>query len=160
MTEMEPINLRVEEDVESQVEILADNLGTEDGSASLSEAARELIYVGLGLELGGGIRYEGPLGVVGRPFAGANFEGETVSIGTRLPPKTVGRLEGAFQTKKHPAAREALRTGLIFVQIDEIEIRGPLDVPRPFAQIDVEGQIQGERAQEALRTIRAAIPEE
>jgi hypothetical protein len=157
---MEPINLRVEAEVENQVAKLSDYLAGEDGNPSRSEAARELIYVGLGVEMSDGqIKYKGPLGWIDRPFAGANFEGETVSFGTRLPERTIGRLEGAFQKKKHTAAKEALRTGLILVQIDKIKVHGPFDNPRPLANPDLEGQLEDDRAKEALEKIRDALPE-
>ena len=157
---METVNLRIKTEAKEQVRSLAEKFTEDNEASSLSGAARELIYVGLGFELGGGeIRYEGPLGVVSRPFAGASFDGKDVTLSTRLPERTIGRLEGAFGERKHPAAQKALALGLLVVQVDDIKITGPSGGPRPFANINVEGDIQGERAREAFDKIRTVLPD-
>ncbi|MFC7137648.1 hypothetical protein ACFQRB_16705 [Halobaculum litoreum] len=124
----------------------------------MSTTAQKLIYVGLGMRKSGQEpKFEGPLGMVSRPFAGVNFAGETVSFGTRVSTEVGEELTEVFETKKHPAAREALRVGVIYLQIEELDITGPAQIKRPFAKLEMEDPIDDPRAMDALQELRSVL---
>ncbi|AZH26024.1 hypothetical protein [Haloplanus aerogenes] len=158
MSDKESVNLRIEQGLKDTVANVAINLEGDSRPSDLSKTARKLILIGLGARQAN-IEPDivGPLGVIPRPFAEISFGGEKVTMGTQLRAETLEELQAAFETKKHPAAREALRLGLIIVQSDNLKMEGPLGGPRPFANINVEEHVVGEEARQALHEIKAAL---
>jgi hypothetical protein len=80
-------------------------------------------------------------------------------MATQLTSEQVDDLQDVFETKKHTAAREALRLAVVMIQagnLGNLDIEGPLGIFRPFAEMKIEENVEGERATEALEEIREA----
>ena len=102
-------------------------------------------------------QYEGPLGVLPRPFATPTFGGESVTFGTQLETDAYDDLQSVFEEKPHTAAREALRLGIIAVQLDQLNLTGPLGTARPFAKVSLDDELSDIQALAYLRELRTHI---
>jgi hypothetical protein len=164
MSDKESLNLRVEEGLKDEVSKIAEDVEGDSRSSDLSSTAQKLIVIGIGAERAGvqeKAEVVGPLGIVPRPFATMEFEGDKISMGTQLTAEQLDDLQSVFEAKKHTAAREALRLGVILVQADDLDARfeGPLGIFRPLARMQVEEKVEGDHAFEALETIKEARDE-
>lgn len=158
MAEKESINLRVESRLRDRVAELAKRVEGDSRPSDLSKTAQKLIHVGLALRKSGvEPEIEGPFGVISRPFASIEFGGEKVTFGTQLTTDVIEELQGAFTNKKHTAAREALRLGIIAVYLNKLDITGPLGGPRPFADVNVSEHFEDERGRDALAEFRRYV---
>jgi hypothetical protein len=157
MSEKESLNLRLENGLKEQVAELALEMYGDSRPSDLSKTAHKLMLVGIGGEKAGiQEKVVGPLGILPRPFATAEFGGEKVTMGTHLLEDELAELQSVFDAKKHTAAREALRLGVIIVKAGELEadIEGPLGIFRPFAEMDIDDNVEGDAAIEALAEIK------
>ena len=161
MADRESLNLRIQEGLRDHVAEIARNVEGGDSPRELSATAENLIYVGMGMKCAdnrsdGSVlpTFEGPFGVLPRPWAEPAFDGDDVRLGTRVDTDTIDTLERAFNKTKHTAAKQALRLGVILIEKDAITIRGPEGVRRPFAKVNVKEEIYGERARTALDALR------
>jgi len=158
MNKKESVNLRLESGLKDMVSKIAQAVEGDTRPTDLSKTAQKLIIVGIGGEKAGiQGKVVGPLGILPRPFATASFGGDKVTMGTQLTEADIEELKRVFQNKKHTAAREALRLGVIIVQADELDVEGPLGTARPFAKIELKDHVQGQEAQETLEEIKEAI---
>jgi len=62
-----------------------------------------------------------------------------------------------FDEKPHTAAREALRLGVIAVQLNQLNLTGPLGASRPFATISLDDELSDTQALAYLRELRTHI---
>lgn len=161
MADRESLNLRIQEGLRDHVADIARNVEGGDSPRELSTTAENLIYVGMGMKCadqrsGDSVlpTFEGPFGVLPRPWAEPAFDGDDVRLGTRVDTDTIDTLERVFDKTKHTAAKQALRLGVILIEKDAITIRGPEGVRRPFAKVNVEEEIYGERARTALDALQ------
>ena len=158
MAETESVNLRVESGLRDRVAKISQRVEGDTRPTDMSATAQKLIYVGLALRKSGiEPEFEGPLGLIPRPFATIEFGGETVTFGTQLPESVTEDLTAAFSEKKHPSAREALRLGVIALELGELDVTGPLGGPRPFANISLNEHFTDERGRNALEELREHI---
>ncbi|WP_302080576.1 hypothetical protein [Salinibaculum rarum] len=162
MADRESLNLRIQQGLRDHVADIAREVEGGDSPRELSATAENLIYVGMGIKCADQRSddsilptIEGPFGVLPRPWAEPSFDGDDVRLGTRVDSDIIDTLEAAFNKTKHTAAKQALRLGVILLEKDAITIRGPGGVRRPFANVDVTGELHGERAQAALTTLQA-----
>lgn len=154
MAEMESVNLRVESGLRDRVAKIARQVEGDTRPSDLSTTAQKLIYVGLALRKSGiEPEFEGPLGVIPRPFATIEFGGETVTFGTQLSTSVLDELTAAFSEQKHPSAREALRLGVIALELDDLTVTGPLGGSRPFANVTLSEHIEDERGRNAIEEL-------
>lgn len=152
------INLRVESGLQETVAELAALSEGDTRPTDLSRTARKLILIGLAFRRDGlEPQYEGPLGILPRPFATPTFGGDSVTFGTQLEIAAFEELQTAFDEKPHTAAREALRLGVMAVQLDQVELTGPLGIPRPFADFNLEDELTDTQALAYLRELRTHI---
>jgi len=152
------INLRVESGLHETVAELAALSEGDTRPTDLSRTARKLILIGLAFRREGlEPQYEGPLGVLPRPFATPTFGGESVTFGTQLETDAYDDLQGVFEEKPHTAAREALRLGIIAVQLDQLNLTGPLGTARPFAKVSLDDELSDIQALAYLRELRTHI---
>ena len=152
------INLRVESGLHETVADLAALSEGDTRPTDLSRTARKLILIGLAFRRDGlEPQYEGPLGVLPRPFATPTFGGDSVTFGTQLETAAYDAVETVFDEKPHTAAREALRLGVIAVQLDQLELTGPLGLSRPFAEVDLDDKLTDTQALAYLRELRTHI---
>lgn len=157
MSDKESLNLRVEEGLKDEVSKIAEDLEGDTRPSDLSSTAQKLISVGIGAERAGvQKKVVGPLEILPRPFATAEFGGEKLAMATQLTSEQVDDLQDVFETKKHTAAREALRLAVVMIQAGNLDIEGPLGIFRPFAEMKIDENVEGERATEALEEIREA----
>jgi len=158
VAERESINLHVESGLRDRVAELAKAVEGDSRPSDLSKTAQKLIHIGVALRKSGlEPDIEGPFGVIKRPFASIEFGGDTVSFGTQLTADMIDELTALFTEQKHPAAREALRLGVIAVYLNDLDITGPLGGPRPFAQVDISEHFDDERGQTALDEFRQYV---
>lgn len=158
MTNKESINLRLERGLKDMVSKISQEVEGDTRPTDLSKTAQKLIIIGIGAEKSG-IQGKaiGLFGILPRPFATASFGGDKVTMGTQLTKEDIEHLKDVFENKKHTAAREALRLGVIMIQAPELDVEGPLGGPRPFAKIEIRDEIQDEEARRAFEEIREAI---
>lgn len=163
MADRESLNLRIQEGLRDHITDIARQVEGGDSPRELSATAENLIYVGMGIKSADNHSddavlptVEGPFGVLPRPWAEPSFDGDDVRLSTRVDTETIETLERAFNKTKHTAAKQALRLGVILIEKDEITLRGPEGIRRPFANIDIQDEIHGERAQTALDVLRTA----
>jgi len=161
MADRESLNLRIQEGLRDHIANIARDVEGGDSPRELSATAENLIYVGMGMKRADKHAddsilptFEGPFGVLPRPWAEPSFDGDDIRLSTRVDTETIDTLERSFNKTKHTAAKQALRLGVILIEKDAITIRGPEGVRRPFAKVNVHGEIHGERAQSALDTLR------
>lgn len=161
MADRESLNLRIQEGLRDHIANIARGVEDGDSARELSATAENLIYVGMGMKIADQRSddsvlptFEGPFGILPRPWAEPSFDGDDIRLSTRVDTDTIDTLERAFNKTKHTAAKQALRLGVILIEKDAITIRGPEGVRRPFAKINVQDDIHGERAQTALATLR------
>jgi len=161
MADRESLNLRIQEGLRDHVAEIARTVEGDDSPSALSATAEKLIYVGMGIKQADEKsdstvlpRVEGPFGVLPRPWAEPTFEGEDVRLSTRVDTEVIEPLERAFNKTKHTAAKQALRLGVLLIAQDEVTIRGPGGVQRPFAKIDLPAQIEKGRSRTALDELR------
>jgi hypothetical protein len=158
MSETVSFNLRVASELRDHVAKIAQASEGDDRSTDMSTVARKLIYIGLGVRKSGGEpEVAGKFGLAFRPFSRVQFEGDRVTFGTQLEEDVANDLEAWFDTSRHGAAREALRLGVIALQHDDLQIKGPFGMPRPFAEVDLSEQITDERALEALAELQKHV---
>lgn len=157
MTGRESLNLRIKSGLREHIASIANEVEGSAEPRDLSKTAEKLIEVGLGIQMAdnkndGGIlpTVSGPFGIIPRPWAEPSFDGEDVRLGTRVDAEVIEELQSAFGVTKHTAAKQALRLGIILINKDELEIRGPFGVERPFAQINIGEDLHGDRALDAL----------
>lgn len=156
MSSKESINLRVESGLRDRVSKLAKSVEGDNRPSDMSKTAQKLIHVGLALRKSGiEPEFEGPLGIIPRPFASIEFGGEKLTFGTQLSEETLRELTREFSEKKHTSAREALRLGVIALELNELDVTGPLGGPRPFANVTLEEHFDDERGQAALRELQS-----
>ena len=156
MSEKESLNLRLESGLRDHVRELAQNVEGDDRPSDLSKTARKLIVIGIGAERAGiQETASGPLGIP-RPFATVDFGGEKDTMGTQLSTSELEDLQAVFDAKKHTAAREALRLGVIIIKADdpELDVTGPGGILRPFAKISIDDNVAGELANQYLAEFR------
>ena len=158
MSEKESLNLRLERGLRDQVKELAEAVEGDDRPSDLSKTARKLILIGIGAERAGiQEKVQGPLGIP-RPFATVEFGGQKDTMGTQLTPDELEELQDVFEAKKHTAAREALRLGVIIVEADstnfDLDIGGPFGILRPFAEISIDDNVESELATDYLAEFR------
>lgn len=168
MADRESLNLRIQEGLRDHVADIARDVEGGESPRELSATAENLIYVGMGMKRADQRSddsvlptFEGPFGVLPRPWAEPSFDGDDVRLGTRVDTDTIDTLERAFNKTKHTAAKQALRLGVILIEKDAITIRGPEGIRRPFAEVNVQDEVHGERAQtafDALRTHQESHP--
>jgi len=143
---MKLLVVRVERFLKSSLSELAKATGR-----TLSEVARDLIIVGVDIQLSGGVKIVGPLGIE-RSFAKLGYEGKR---GTKLAIWVEDQLIEELETlgdNLRGVLRETLHVGLLRLRPCDIEFRGPFGVIRPFATADFpEGS---ERAKEALKRLQ------
>jgi len=152
------INLRVESGLHETVTELAALSEGDTRPTDLSRTARKLILIGLAFRREGlEPQYEGPLGILPRPFATPTFGGESVTFGTQLESDAYDELQSVFDEKPHTAAREALRLGVIAVQLNQLNLTGPLGASRPFATISLDDELSDTQALAYLRELRTHI---
>jgi hypothetical protein len=159
MSEKESLNLRVEEGLKDEVSKIAENVEGDSRPSDLSSTAQKLILIGIGAERAGvQEKVVGPFEILPRPFATAEFRGDKTSMGTQLTVEQLDDLQAAFDAKKHTAAREALKLGVVMVQSGnlDLDIVGPFNIFRPFAKMEIEEKVEGERAAETLEEITDA----
>jgi len=157
----ESLNLRIESGLRDNVRELAQDIEGDDRPSDLSKTARKLIVIGIGAERAGIQGHiKGPFEIP-RPFASVDFGGEKDTMGTQLSPNEVDDLQTVFDDKKHTAAREALRLGVIIVKANDpsIDIRGPANFLRPFAEISIDDNVDGESATDHLEEFRESHDE-
>jgi hypothetical protein len=161
MADRESLNLRIQEGLRDHVANIARDVEGGDSPRELSTTAENLIYVGMGMKYADQRSddsvlptFEGPFGVLPRPWAEPAFDGDDVRLGTRVDTDTIDTLERAFNKTKHTAAKQALRLGVILIEKDAITIRGPEGIRRPFAKVKIQEEIHGERARTALDALR------
>lgn len=148
---MKLLVVRVESALKSSLEKLSNRTGR-----SLSEVARDLALVGIDVKKSGDVVIFGPIGIK-RRFASLSFGGKkekklTIWVGEEL----VKELEKEFSENVRGALREAIHLGLFRFRPEDVEIRGPFGVIRPF--VTVAFSDVSERAREALRRLRS-LPE-
>lgn len=165
MSEKESLNLRIEAGLKDEVSKIAEDVEGDSRPSDLSTTAQKLILVGIGAERAGvQEKVVGPLGILPRPFATAEFGGEKTSMGTQLTAEQLDELQTVFEAKKHTAAREALRLGVVMIQAGsldtDMDIEGPLGIFLPFAEMEIDEEVEGELAQEALEAITEARDDE
>ncbi|ELZ88789.1 hypothetical protein C453_00960 [Haloferax elongans ATCC BAA-1513] len=137
---------------------LAEKVEGNSRPSDLSKTAQRLIRVGLALRKSGiEPEFEGPFGLIKRPFATIKFGGETVTFGTQLTANVIEELTVSFTEKKHTAAREALRLGIIAVYLNDLDITGPLGGPRPFSNVNLSEHFDDEYGREALEEFRKYV---
>lgn len=152
------INLRVESGLHETVTNLASLSEGDTRPTDLSRTARKLILIGLAFRREGlEPQYEGPLGILPRPFATPTFGGDSVTFGTQLEADASDDLQAVFDEKPHTAAREALRLGVIAVQLNQLELTGPLGIQRPFADVTLEDELTDTQALAYLRELRTHL---
>jgi hypothetical protein len=161
MSEKESLNLRIEQGLKDEVSKISEDVEGDSRPSDLSTTAQKLILVGIGAERAGvQEKVVGPLEILPRPFATAEFGGEKTSMGTQLTAEQLDELQTVFEAKKHTAAREALRLGVVMIQAGSLDIEGPLSIFRPFAKMKIDEEVEGELAQEALEAITEARDDE
>lgn len=160
MTDKESLNLRVEQGLKDEVSKISEDIEGDTRPSDLSKTAQKLISIGIGAEQAGvQEKVVGPLEILPRPFATAEFGGEKLAMGTQLTEEQIDDLQDVFDAKKHTAAREALRLGVVIIQAGHLDIEGPLGIFRPFAEMKIDEEVEGERAAAALEEISAAREE-
>jgi len=158
MTNKESINLRLESGLKEAVSKISQSVEGDTRPTDLSKTAQKLIIIGIGAEKSGiQGKVVGPFGILPRPFATASFGGEKVTMGTQLTEDNIEDLKEIFENKKHTAAREALRLGVIMVQAEELDVEGPLGGPRPFAEIEIKDDIVVEESKNILGEIKESM---
>ena len=88
---MEHVDLRLEVVSKSFIEALA-----EEASRTTSAVARDLAWVGLGVQKEGGIQIQGPLGL-SRPLAEVDFSMEKRKVAFWIGDELISELESQFR---------------------------------------------------------------
>jgi len=120
---------------------------------TLSEVARDLIIVGVDIQLSGGVKIVGPLGIE-RSFVKLGYEGKR---GTKLAIWVEDPLIEELETlgdNLRGILRETLHVGLLRLRPWDIEFRGPFGVIRPFAKANFPEV--SESAKEALKRLQGS----
>jgi len=125
------LNPRIEYEVK---EVVSDIAGRD---RTIKETAAELIQIGIGIRSQDiDPKIVGPLGIP-RPFAKLSLGDQMSEIRTDIDDDIADQLVNQFDNKPNTAAREAIRLGVLVVAQDAFTVEGPVDGPRPFAEIEL-----------------------
>lgn len=144
---MELLDIRIEGWLKSFIKDLA-----EKTRRDVSDVARDLAWVGIDIEKGGGIKIVGPLGLR-RPLAGLDLGGSRERLSIWLEKDMVKELGRLFRGSTREALREVLRLGALAVSNGEgVKISGPFGLNRPLLTI-TRSDLRDEKAMEAFRRL-------
>lgn len=139
----ELLDIRTESELKNMITNIA-----EEKKISMSDIARDLMWVGIALQKEGGLEIKGPFGG-GRPLADIDFGGKDVRLGVRITDRLRKELQENFDEKIRTAAREAIKLGSFLIRPEKVSIEGPFDTVRPFAEADLP-ELEDKRARKAL----------
>jgi len=149
MPPVEPLDVRIESVLKIFIQELAEKTGT-----TTSGIARDLAWVGAGVAKAGGIEVVGPFGLR-RPLARLDLGESRDRLVIRLEDDLARELERVFRRNVRGALREAIRLGTFAVQPQDLRMRGPLGIERPFAELRLP-EMRDEKVREALRRLQRA----
>jgi len=144
---MEHIDIRLETVLKAFIEDLSNQIGR-----GASEVARDLAWVGVGVQKEGGINIVGPFGF-SRPLAELDLGEEKKKVAFWIEEELIRELETEFGDSVRSALRKALRLGILTCM--HAKIKGPFGFERPLLGISI-SRFTNERAREAYDRLRSA----
>jgi hypothetical protein len=148
---MEHVDIRIESILKTFIEKLVRETGR-----TTSEVTRDLVRVGLGIQMEGGIDIVGPLGFT-KPLAEIDLEKDKIKMAFWIDEEVITELVRVFHVPARRSIRQAIRYGALACNPGTVEIRGKiLGIERPFATIQY-SEIRDARAREALERLRQRL---
>jgi hypothetical protein len=145
---MEHVDLRLETVLKSFIEERAEKAGR-----TASEVARDLAWVGLGVQKEGGIEIEGPLRL-GRLLAAVDLSREKEKAAFWINEELIKELKTEFRDNARSALRQAIHLRTLVCVPGIVRIRGSiLGLERPLATIR-SSEIKDEGAKQALARLQ------
>ena len=145
---MEHIDLRLETVLKTFIEDLASRKGR-----TSSEVARDLAWIGVGIQKEGGIDIVGPLGL-SKPLAEIDLGREKEKVAFWIDNELIRELETEFKDTIRSALRQAIRLGALIRNPGVVKITGKiLGLERPFATIKT-SEIRDIRAKQAMARLQ------
>lgn len=145
---MEHVDVRLETTIKAFIEDLSN-----ETDRVASEIARDLAWVGIGIQKEGGIYIVGLFGV-SRPLAELDLGDKKKKVAFWIGEELVKQLEAEFGESVRSALRKAIRLGILTLKSEVAKIRGPFGFERPLLRIDM-SKLKDERAREAYNRLRS-----
>lgn len=144
---MKFVDVRIESWVVSFIKDLAEKTGRR-----ISDVARDLLWVGIDIEKGGGVKIVGPLGLR-RPLPRLNLGGNRTRINLWIEEDMMEELRRLSRGSIRETIREALRLGTLATSEEPVEIVGPFGLRRPLLTIEY-SNLKDERAVKAFKRLK------
>ncbi|MCW4051101.1 MAG: hypothetical protein NWE89_15365 [Candidatus Bathyarchaeota archaeon] len=122
-------NFRVESSLKNAL-----NDRAEISGFSLSDVVRDVIWIGIGIQENGGVKFIGPGGFP-LIFAQIKYGGKKERVNVWLEEEQFELAESIFSTDVKNVMRGAVSVGIAYLDDKDHEIVGRFGVPRPFSII-------------------------